>query len=104
MTTIENQLEAIFTRFGGAAISWSSKRQNTIALSSCEAEFMAASEAAKEALWMRRLLDHFDYKGPRQIIIHADNKKRYCPGRKSDASRTNQTHRNSVPLHVGKSH
>ncbi len=23
---------------------------------------------------MRRLLDHFDYKGPRQVIIHADNK------------------------------
>lgn len=61
-------------KLGGAAISWSSKRQNTIALSSCEAEYMATSEAAKEALWMRRLLDHFDYKGPRQIIIHADNK------------------------------
>lgn len=74
VTAIENQLEAIFTRFGGAAISCSSKRQNTTALSSCEAEYMAASEAAKEALWMRRLLDHFDYKGPRQVIIHADSK------------------------------
>jgi len=50
VTTIENQLEAIFTRFGGAAISWSSKRYNTIALSSWEVEYMTVSEAAKEAL------------------------------------------------------
>ncbi len=49
-TTIENQLKAIFTRFDGAAISCSSKPQNTIALFSCKAEYMAASEAAKEAL------------------------------------------------------
>jgi hypothetical protein len=36
----------------GAAISWASKRQVTIALSSCEAEIMAASEAAKEAVYL----------------------------------------------------
>ena len=61
-------------KLGGAAISWSSKRQNTIALSSCEAEYMAASEAAKEALWMRRLLNEFGYQGPQQVTIQADNK------------------------------
>ena len=61
-------------KLGGAAISWSSKRQNTIALSSCEAEYMAASEAAKEALWMRRLLNELGYAGPQQVIIQADNK------------------------------
>ena len=33
-----------------AAISWGSKRQHTIALSSCEAEIMSASEACKEAM------------------------------------------------------
>ncbi len=60
-------------KLGGAAISWSSKRQNTIALSSCEAEYMAASEAAKEALWMRRLLNEFGYGGPQQVTIQADN-------------------------------
>ena len=38
-----------------AAISWGSKRQQSIALSSCEAEIMAASEAAKEAVFLDRL-------------------------------------------------
>ena len=36
----------------GAAVSWTSKRQATIALSSCEAEIMAASEAAKETIYL----------------------------------------------------
>eukprot|EP00965_Chrysotila_dentata_P184180 6081013-Pleurochrysis_carterae.AAC.1 len=36
-----------------AAITWSSKKQPTIALSSCEAEIVAASEAAKEATYLR---------------------------------------------------
>ena len=39
-----------------AAISWSSKKQPTIALSSCEYEIMAASEGAKEAVYLDRFL------------------------------------------------
>ena len=37
------------------AISWKSQRQQTIALSSTEAEYMAITEASKEAIWLRRL-------------------------------------------------
>eukprot|EP00965_Chrysotila_dentata_P230366 6197734-Pleurochrysis_carterae.AAC.1 len=39
--------------YGQAAITWSSKKQPTVALSSCEAEIVAASEAAKEATYLR---------------------------------------------------
>ena len=37
-----------------ATVSWGSKKQVSMALSSCEAEIMAASDAAKEALYLRR--------------------------------------------------
>ncbi|XP_048605844.1 secreted RxLR effector protein 161-like [Brassica napus] len=37
-------------------ISWCSQKQETVALSSCEAEFMAATEAAKQAIWLQELL------------------------------------------------
>jgi hypothetical protein len=45
----------VFVMAGGA-ISWESKLQTTVATSSTEAEYMAASDAAKEAVWLRRLL------------------------------------------------
>jgi hypothetical protein len=44
----------VIVRAGGAVI-WTSQRQRSTALSSMEAEFMAASEAAKEALWLEKL-------------------------------------------------
>lgn len=43
----------VFIRQGGA-ISWNSKRQPTVALSSAEAEYMALSSAVQEVLWLRQ--------------------------------------------------
>ena len=44
----------VFTMFGGA-ISWMSKQQPMVALSTIEVEYMAATHAFKEAIWLRRL-------------------------------------------------
>ena len=40
---------------GDGAISWSSKKQPSVAVSTTEAEYMAMSHACKEAIWLRRL-------------------------------------------------
>ena len=45
----------VYVSYGGP-VSWRSKKQASTALSSCESEYMAASEAAKEAVWLTRLL------------------------------------------------
>lgn len=40
----------------GGPITWCSQKQKTIALSTTEAEFVAACESAKEILWLKQLL------------------------------------------------
>jgi len=40
----------------GGAISWSSRKQELITLSMAEAEYVATTHAAKEALWLRKLI------------------------------------------------
>ncbi|XP_037958216.1 secreted RxLR effector protein 161-like [Teleopsis dalmanni] len=41
----------------GAAICWEARKQRTVALSSTESEYMAISEATKEALYLKAILD-----------------------------------------------
>lgn len=56
----------------GGAVSWMSKLQPTVAVSTAEAEYMAASAAVKEALWMRKLLPVFGLlNGP--LVVFTDN-------------------------------
>ena len=43
----------------GPAISWKSKRQATVALSSCESEYIAMTHASQEALYLSQLLSDF---------------------------------------------
>ncbi len=40
----------------GAAVSWGSRKQELITLSTAEAEYVAATHAAKECIWLRRLI------------------------------------------------
>lgn len=56
---------------GGAAISWSSKKQSSVALSSTEAEYIAGAHATKEAVWLRRLLADLglDARSPTTLFI-----------------------------------
>ena len=45
----------VFSTYGGI-VSWKSRRQPTVALSTTQAELLASTEAGKEAIWLRQLL------------------------------------------------
>jgi len=59
----------------GGAVSWSTKKQEIISLSTTEAEYVAATHAAKEAVWLRTLISELYgedlIKGP--TTLHSDN-------------------------------
>ena len=54
---------------GGAPISWSSKRQASVSQSSCESEYYALSEAGKEGVWLRLLLQELGHISAAPAII-----------------------------------
>lgn len=58
--------------YGGAVIGYGSKRQQSIALSSTEAEIMAASMAATEILYFRGLLFELGHELD-PTVLHVDN-------------------------------
>lgn len=59
---------------GSGAITWSSKKQDTVALSSSEAEYVAAGAAARQAIWLRKLLKDLCCEQEGAIELWCDNR------------------------------
>ena len=56
-TKMIQSLSPIFVfKVNGGAVSWKSSKQETVADSTTEAKYIAASEAAKEGVWIRKFL------------------------------------------------
>ena len=64
----------VFT-LSGVAVSWRSIKKSCIADSTMEAEYVAASEAAKEAVWLRKFLMELGViaKAVDPMILYCDN-------------------------------
>jgi hypothetical protein len=58
---------------GSGAVSWAAKKQKTVAASSCEAEYIAAFETTKEAIWLRALLTGINITPTNPTRIMCDN-------------------------------
>jgi hypothetical protein len=63
---------------GSGAISWASRTQKSVALSTCEAEYVAASEASKEVMWLRQLLEAIGFPQEEPTTLFADNNGAIC--------------------------
>ena len=61
----------VFT-LGGTATSWALNLQKIVTLSTIEAEYVAATEAKKEMIWLHDFLDELG-KQQEMAILHSDN-------------------------------
>jgi hypothetical protein len=61
---------------GGCLIDWHCQKQPTVALSSCEAEYMALSSAVQGVMWTRKLLGELGLTDSESssTLLHSDNK------------------------------
>jgi len=58
---------------GKGVISWSSKKQSIVTLSSTEAEFVIATACACQAIWLKRILEELEFKQAGATTIYCDN-------------------------------
>jgi hypothetical protein len=60
-------------KMGGGAVSWGSKLQSVVTLSTTEAEYIAATTAGTEVIWLRALLEEMGLDTMEPSCIHMDN-------------------------------
>jgi hypothetical protein len=60
-------------KMGMGCVTWSSKKQNLISLSSTEAEYIAQNHAAREALWLRTFLAEINGESEQTMTLWSDN-------------------------------
>jgi hypothetical protein len=63
----------------GGPIVWGSNKQPIVALSTCEAEYVAASDVAREAIWLRYLLAEIDLSGVPATSLSQLHEPNYLP-------------------------
>lgn len=62
----------VFKLFGNT-VSWASRKQVTVSLSSTEAEYVALTEAICECKWIRKLLSELNIHCTEPVVIYEDN-------------------------------
>ena len=62
--------------FAGEAMSWLTKIQKCVALSTTEVEYIAATEACKKMLWMKNFLHELCHE-QQNYMVHCDNQVPY---------------------------
>ncbi len=60
-------------QIGGTAISWRSKKQTCVALSTAESEYVALASTSQESIWLQQLLADMKKEPKKKMVIFEDN-------------------------------
>ena len=91
MLIAEKSTSCYLFTFSGEAISWQSKLQMCVALSTNEAEYITAMEEGKEMLWLKRFLKELGVSQDEYVIL-CDSQKCYGFEQECHVTRSYQTH------------
>lgn len=77
-------------KLGNAVVNWGARKQQAVALSTCEAEYFALSEASKEVIWMQRVLHEVgkNVKGTTPLRSDNDSAITWAVGSKKHSKRS----------------
>ena len=84
----------------GGAVTWSIKRQATIALSTVEVEYVAMSRCAQQMVWMHSWLDEVETEHSLSELIKGDNCGVIALTKNTKDHGKTETYRYSTPLHL----
>ena len=73
-------------QIAGTAVTWKSKKQSCVALLTAEAEYMALSSAAQEAVWIRELISELGNLQSQPTLIYEDNQSAISMAKKPPVS------------------
>ena len=71
--TDRKSMTGIFVKLGSSPCAWISRKQKTVALSTCEAEYRAMTDAGKEVVWFRKLMFEAGYEVDYAVPLKSDN-------------------------------
>jgi hypothetical protein len=71
-TSTGRSTTGVVSMYAGAAVSWKSQLQTTVQVSTAGAEIVAASEGAREAIWLQRVLESLG-STTEKPIVYVDN-------------------------------
>jgi hypothetical protein len=69
-------------------VSWSSKKQTSVAISTAEAEYVAAGQCCAQLLWMRQTIQDFGYNLSKVLLLYDNESAIRLAGNPIEHSRT----------------
>jgi hypothetical protein len=74
-TKARRSSEGYLLKLFGGPVDWRASKQRTVTTSTTEAELLALSSAAKEAIWWKRFFKGIDLELDHELVLQCDNKQ-----------------------------